>query len=525
MEFCSIPSLTRVWSRKALSCTLQRIGLSRVLLLIAALLTLLQLPTAPPLWWDEGWTLTVARNWVATGHYGRLLAGDPISPRLAATPPVVLPVALSFRLFGIGAWQGRLPGVIFTVVTLWLLYQLTTMLYSRRAGIAALVLAVLTPMNPELHTLLIGKQVLGEVPALCFLLAGYLFLFWGLEEVRIRKVMVAGLLWGLAVVTKQQVIPFLTLSVVVVAFALLRQRDWRSSIWCAIPLLMTVAAFLAWRWFSNTRLIASDPTSTVKGLIWVTAVVPALPARLLALMVTSIWGVPIVASLVYAGRHHLDASPRGLQRLALWSLAAGWFAWYLLLSAGWIRYLFPAAFLSLIFFAGLLQDATDNFNTSTLGSLWAHLRPCRWRRLKRTQQMTILLLLLAVPASLTSLLGTYLRADGSVFQVVEYLHSQTPPDALIETYDSELFFLLDRPYHYPPDQVHVELNRRTFLGQDVTIDYDPLAADPDYLVIGYRSRLWRLYEDLLSEDRFVRLKRFGEYEIYQRARRVADGGP
>jgi hypothetical protein len=91
-------------------------------------------------------------------------------------------------------------------------------------------------------------------------------------------------------------------------------------------------------------------------------------------------------------------------------------------------------------------------------------------------------------------------------------------DSIIETYDSELFFLLERPYHYPPDQIHVELNRRTFLNQHVSIDYDPLAADPDYLVAGPHSKLWKLYDDAVQSGSFRLVQAYGRYDIYERVR-------
>ena len=514
METHATPSLTTAQRRKTLTYVLRRVGPVPALLLIAALLTLLQLSTAPPLWWDEGWTLTVARNWVETGHYGRFLADTPVSPGLSGAPTVVLPVALSFRLFGVGAWQGRLPGVVFTVVTLWLLYRVTATLYSRRTGVAALGLALVTPMNPELHPTVIGKQVLGEMPALCFLLAGYLLLFRGLEEERIGKVVAAGLLWGLAVITKQQVIPFLTLSTGVVAIVLFRQRDWRRLFSYVIPFLMAAVAFLAWRWFVRTWLVApDDPVSGVEGLMWVTAFVPTLPSRLVALLVTLIWGLPVVASLAYGARHHLKG-PRGLQRLALWSLTTSWFFWYLLLSVGWGRYLFPAAFLSLIFFAGLIKDITDEFDSGTVWTLWQRLRSREWCHLTRPQQMAIFLLWLTMPATLVGLTGTYLRADNSVFQLADYLHTRVSPGALIETYDSEIMFLTDQRYHFPPDQLHVQLNRRTYLGdRSVKINYDPLSADPDYLINGPLSKSWNLYPDEWLAQHFRLEKRFGPYDL------------
>ena len=82
-----------------------------------------------PLWFDEGWVISLARNWVELGHYGHLKMGQPVSTSvLAAGLPVVAPIAASFRLFGIGAWQARLPGVFFTVGAL------ACLVYRRFAG-------------------------------------------------------------------------------------------------------------------------------------------------------------------------------------------------------------------------------------------------------------------------------------------------------------------------------------------------------------------------------------------------------
>src|SRR4030095_7239162 len=92
-----------------------RIGAGMLLVLFVLLAATVKLESAPPLWWDEGWTLSVARNWVEQGHYGQLQAGVPAAPALSAATPVVAPIALSFRLLGIGLWQGRLVGVVFTL--------------------------------------------------------------------------------------------------------------------------------------------------------------------------------------------------------------------------------------------------------------------------------------------------------------------------------------------------------------------------------------------------------------------------
>src|SRR5512133_1326747 len=77
-----------------------------------------RLDLAPPLSWDEGWTLTLARTWVEQGNYGLPLDGQLRAPGLNAAFPVTAPVALSLKILGVGAWQGRLPGVLFTLVAM-----------------------------------------------------------------------------------------------------------------------------------------------------------------------------------------------------------------------------------------------------------------------------------------------------------------------------------------------------------------------------------------------------------------------
>jgi hypothetical protein len=70
----------------------------------------------PALWFDESWTLSVARNWLDSGEYARLLDGKFVSASpMAHSISVTGPVALSFHLLGVGVWQGRKPGAIFTL--------------------------------------------------------------------------------------------------------------------------------------------------------------------------------------------------------------------------------------------------------------------------------------------------------------------------------------------------------------------------------------------------------------------------
>jgi hypothetical protein len=108
------------------------------------------------------------------------------------------------------------------------------------------------------------------------------------------------------------------------------------------------------------------------------------------------------------------------------------------------------------------------------------------------------------------------RSDDSLLRLAEYLRTAVPPGAVIETYDAEVLLVADQPVHFPPDGIHIQFQRRMSL-QDrrVAISYDPLAAAPDYLVVGHFSRMWQVYPDDWIAQHFRLEREFGEYTLYR----------
>jgi hypothetical protein len=66
--------------------------------------------------------------------------------------------------------------------------------------------------------------------------------------------------------------------------------------------------------------------------------------------------------------------------------------------------------------------------------------------------------------------------------------------------------------------VHVDLNRRMLLDEHTPIGYDPLAADPDYLVVGSFAGWNGLYDPVIKSGAFRLIDHIGSYDIYQRVR-------
>ena len=147
---------------------------------------------------DGALNAQVAANLLTNGHYG---IGYPnihdFDHRIQTGPTVVLPVALSFALFGVGSDAAQLPSVVFFVLFL----ALVVCYAFRHAGAAGALLAVLLVLQtPQLVP--IGVGVFGEIPALAFFLAALLLLDRFEESASFAAAAASGVFLGLSVLTK-----------------------------------------------------------------------------------------------------------------------------------------------------------------------------------------------------------------------------------------------------------------------------------------------------------------------------------
>lgn len=512
-------------SQLSKSSQTSRMGVGLVLSLIVLFLSVYKLESAPPFWWDEGWTLSVARNWVEHGHYGNLRNGEPVPPGLSGAWPIVAPIALSFQLFGVGLWQGRLVGVIFTLGALVLLYLLSQRLYNRAIGLTTLFVVSFMTIHPALHAVLTGRQVLGEMPVLFYLLLGYVCLLAGLQG-SLRRAWWglggAALAWGIALNTKLQAVPFWMVSLLGPLVLMAWQRQWAVVGRLGAGLLATLLIAQGLAWGGRIYL---NPGEVISGLYNVTAFVPVAQVRLMAIQVVCVFGFPTLLGLLYATRslfqERYSGKPEEIVRLALYCLCGSWLEWYVLLANWFPRYLFPAVFIGSMFVAVMVYELLGQFRWA---ALFRHIRAqLAVRKFDRQATGAIFACLVVGVATLQTvpmLSRSYsLEADTSVLRVARFLNTQTPVNAIVETYDSPLFFLLNRPYHYPPDEIHVDLIRRLFLGQAVQISYNPLIADPDYLVVNRPFLMWwTLYDPVVKTGAFRPIQNYGRYTIYERVR-------
>ena len=434
-------------------------------------------------------------------------------------------VALSFWLFGVGIVQARIVEVMITVATLLLMYYLVRRIYNQSIALGTLAVMTLLPAYIDLFPIYVGRQVLGEMPAMFFLLAGYMAML-SLPRYRLWALALAVLFWAFALITKLQVLPFWMCSLAVPSLVAVYRRDWKSFSFWVITLVGSLAGSHILMVFSEQLLQAkSGVADPIHGLYDVTALVISIPSRMFALIVVIMFGLPTLLGLCYGllniVTNKLDWRFTEQVKIALLFLASSWFGWFLLFSVGWVRYIFPPIFVGSIFVACMIYDLTRGYDvTYTLQQGRAFFRGRGFNKEAVGALLVLLIVVISVPRTATAVYKTYvIDADNSVQQTADFLNSQTPADALIETYDSELMFLLNRPYHYPPDQLLVDLIRRTFLYEDnIDVDYDPLVANPDYLVVGPHSKQWRLYDPVVRAGAFRLLQSYKRYQIYERVR-------
>jgi len=491
------------------------------LILIAgtALLMALQLAEAPPLWFDEGWILSVARNFVERGHYGQLLAGVHASASMLNVGfPAVLPIALSFKLLGVGAWQGRLPGVLFTIGFLLLIHLLAKRLYGRRVAVCSLAVLALFSTIPVFR---VGKQALGEMPMLFYLLVG-LAIFSRYPKRPLVILPAAAFFWGLGMMTKLHLVPFLTLALLLLITRALFKRRWLDA--GRYSLVLTASLGFFFLFFKIQEVLLNDRMMRLPAVYGITAWVPVWEIRLFSLGVLTVLGIPTLIALFHAAVGHFKkstspAEEMGIQavRFIIVTFLLGWMAWFTLLSNGWQRYLVAPVFLASIFLAVFLHSATNGYSLPyTVKQAALALRLGRSQRRNWAALVALLVVIMGLAGNLRAVRDTFAGADRSAMDVAGYINAHSPPDSLVESYEWEVLFLLNRPYHYPSDEVQVELYRRSIAGQVLDTGYDPLRADPDLLVIGDIGRFWHLYDNALASQRFQLIGKFGRYELYRR---------
>ena len=488
----------------------QWLVLSVLSLLLLTALTW-RLTEAPP-WIDEGLHNTAAATFARTGAYGLPLLDRvvPFDPTIGVGPTVIVPIAMAMKVFGVEPVVGRAVVLFYAVLAWAIMWGLLVRLGSRRAALVSLAFVLVGTHEPFQSFAFVGRQVIGEVPALAFCLAGYLSLAWRTEwPLRSWRAVVAGLCFGAAMITKGQLV-FVLLPAVALGWIV--DRTWhRRWAWWVFPLASVVAVTSYGAWLAlQVAAIGMEQYAANAALLrfglqtQVLAFEPAFARRAAGSLARAgfvPFGLIGIVHATLAARHRTPAGALHSQMLVFCLTAT---AWFLTGSIGWARYGFYATIVAMLWWGGAVEALGEKVAART-GSRW----PGR--------ALLALALLAAIVTASPSWRELMAPEDRGYAAVRSWIDANVAPGAIVETWESELM-LDDRVlFSYPGLRTLYEATSMVMGGRSAPrlLDYDPLRASPQWLVQGRFGGWTGVYAQVIASGRVNKVVQFGEYAVYR----------
>lgn len=307
-----------------------------------------KLTESPAVWYDEGFYEQAAMNVAQRGIWGIQTSPESFASLGTVTAgfPLIGPVALAYKIFGIGVLQARAVMVIFILGLI-----ATVFLFAKReyGYYAALGSAALLTSYSALYGN--GKTVLGEVPGLFYFVCFLLFSNKWFRTGKKSDALFAGILFGLAISSKLSFLlaglPMLIVTFLVFYKKFIAQK--RASVLFMIGVLFPMLIWFVTQ-FDGTDTVTSFIETTFQhyegpsgGVLLLQNMVKLFTeiSPFYLFISCTIWMI----SLVHRTYVRINISVGEFQALVFTIFNIGIY----LLSPGWYRYFFPAQVVILIF--------------------------------------------------------------------------------------------------------------------------------------------------------------------------------
>jgi 4-amino-4-deoxy-L-arabinose transferase-like glycosyltransferase len=485
-----------------------------VLVALLGFLLFYRLNIYPAPWYDEGSHLHVAKNLALNGIYADY-SSEGIryyGPAVGVGPTVMLPVAALFKIAGVSIPLARVMIAVYAGLALLVLYLLGRQLADARLGIVAVVLLVLAP---GVEFIFAARNVLGEVPGLFFVLAGF-WLWLKPGKRSLLQLVGVGILMGLAAITKNQyaliVLPGLLLAWIA-DLVWYRQRGWR---YFVIPGVIAGAMFAAWTYIVLVALAGSEVSENLSTLRAASSGafflfgMAEMEKALRFLTDSGVYAALFIPAVLYGLVLSLRRTEVGQQHgilLIFLLVSTGLFV----SSLAWPRYAFPAAAIGSLFVARLLYDLTGGFQFSLRGES----SPLATAGSVGAFGLLAIMTILPLYLHLNAVRG---QGSGDAYVLADYLNQNVPEDVVIETWEQEMAVLTNHNYHYPPQIVLAySVDEIWRDGQPANELYDfREASDAEYVLVGPFALYTNIYpEEYLEGYELVHSQ--GAYNLYHRA--------
>ena len=485
-------------------------------------LALYNLPNYPVTWFDEGSHLHVPKALLRFGVYADYSSEGfrYYGPTIGVGPTVMLPIAGAFKLLGMGLLQARWVMALYLLAAVFVFFRLAHGVGGARLAWVATALMV---ASRGVAFLDYGRQVLGEVPGFFFMAAGLWVWLRAWERADWPRLGLAGLLLGLATVTKNQ---YLLILVPALGLAWLTNLLYYRGVpqrFFVVPGIVTLLCFGLWQVFLILSLGPATVSENFASLRQATAGAalvfsPDLMRRSLGeLLSAKVYLGWLIPALIYGLILALPRRREGQWWGILMAMAASNLVWYVVASIGWIRYAFPGLALAAIFLARLFEDLTDGFQLKA-AALWEAARRGALASKEALHAVWLAWLAAMIVLPLGVTVKSVARPEfNAPAAMAAYMNEHIPPDALVETWEPEMGFLTDHNYHYPPAALLSTAVSYIWLGNSPPGEgYDFVEMhSPAYVLVGGFGRWVEMYSaDWLAAHYELETTLSG-YELYK----------
>lgn len=480
------------------------------------------LPSFPLTWFDEGSHLHVPKTIVKYGEYADYSSEGfrYYGPTIGMGPTVMLPIAGVFSIFGIGLLQARLVMAIYLLATVWVFYRFATCFGDWKFALLTLAFLISSRSILLIET---GRQVLGEVPGLFFIVAGLAVWYKDWDNPTLKRLLAAGFLLGLAIITKYQYLLFLAPALFIAWIANVlyyRAAPQRAFI---IPGAIAAATFALWQAYlllylgpatisENFALLRNSAANAAFNFV------PELiDQNLNTLISRAAFMGALAPALIYGFFLVLPRQEKGIKWLLPYLFVAINLGWYVAFSIGWLRYALVGFAFSTLFVARFVMDLTDGLQFK-IGSIFR--KSVQRETLGRDLILPVAIGLWSAAIILLPFAKTFkdivLPPPNTPVMAAEYIKQNIPQDALIETWEPELGFLTDHNYHFPPTESLAKAVDYVYLGgPPVSEFYDYYKSNPpDYFVIGEFSAWVGVYDWDFLNAHYELMTQIGDYLVY-----------
>lgn len=308
------------------------------------------LTTKPRIWCDEALSIELSHNFMLFQKLDVQSAPGVFSgsaENLQSTGyPVLVPAALFFKIFGFGFVQVRIYMILWMVLTLGMIFILSSRIFGHRLALAsALLMITFASFYGN------GRTLVGEVPGLFFLITG--LYFWWIKD----RPFLAGILFGLAVVTKPSVYLGILPAIFLVTI-FYEKKLWRRKL--ALIAVGTLPAALVWILLVLPHPFTPEPWLKIYGFF----MNPYESMSIVKNIIGNLLYLPHQLSIVYFILLLLPAffiffkiDDRKMKVFYHFTIIYSIFSFlYYLRSPGWMRYLFTTQMLIFMLFPFVVEN-------------------------------------------------------------------------------------------------------------------------------------------------------------------------